>query len=76
MVRTMVYLPEVLHKAVKHLAVERHTSIAKLVQEALEVLFQEDMEDLAEGRRGLADYMAHPEKFIAYKEYRKRFKRK
>ena len=36
MMRTMVYLPEALHKAIKHLAIERGTSFARLVQEALE----------------------------------------
>ena len=66
----MVYLPDALHKAVKHLAVERRTSIAKLVTEALESLYQEDIEDLEEGRRGLQGYMHQPEKASTYSSYR------
>ncbi len=70
MVRTMVYLPEALHKAIKHLAVERGTSLAKIVTEALEVLYREDVEDLAIGRERLRVYMKHPDKAISYSAYR------
>ena len=72
MVRTMVYLPESLHKAIKHLAVERRTSIAKLVQEALEVLYMEDQEDLTVGRERLKNYLKEPENVISYDVYRKK----
>ena len=70
MIRTMVYLPDGLHRAVKHLAVERRTSIAKLVTEALEVLYQEDVEDLKVGRNRLQGYLAEPSKVISYSVYR------
>ena len=76
MTRTMVYLPDELHRGLKHLAVERHTSLAKLVQEAVETLYQEDLEDLQIGRERLRDYFAHPEQAISYATYRsKRRKR-
>ncbi len=70
MMRTMVYLPEGLHKAIKHLAIERGTSFAKLVQEALELLYKEDIEDLKIGRERLQEFLRHPEKAISYLEYR------
>lgn len=70
MTRTMVYLPDELHRGLKHLAVERHTSLAKLVQEALEVLYEEDLEDLEIGRKRLREYLAAPEKAIPYEVYR------
>ena len=70
MIRTMVYLPDSLHRAVKHLAVERRTSIAKLVTEALEVLYQEDIEDLKVGRNRLQGYSIQPSKVISYSVYR------
>lgn len=70
MVRTMVYLPDELHRAVKHLAVERRTSIAKLVTEALEALYQEDVEDLKTGRERLDSYLAHPERAVSYSSAR------
>ena len=76
MIRTMVYLPEGLHKAIKHLAVERGTSIAKLVTEALEVLYKEDVEDLNVGRERLEHSLAHSDKTVPYVSYRaKRLKR-
>lgn len=70
MIRTMVYLPEALHKAIKHLAVERGTSIAKLVTEALEALYKEDVEDLSVGRDRLEAYSKHPESVVPYPEYK------
>ncbi|MBI4432839.1 MAG: hypothetical protein HY592_05090 [Candidatus Omnitrophica bacterium] len=76
MIRTMVYLPEALHKSIKHLAVERGTSIAKLVTEALETLYQEDIEDLRVGHERLQSYQAQPAKSTSYASYRtKRLKR-
>ncbi len=72
MTRTMVYLPDDLHRGLKHLAVERHTSLAKLVQEAVEVLYEEDLEDLRIGRERLRDYTKHPEQGISYVDYRKK----
>lgn len=76
MIRTMVYLPEQLHKMIKHLAIERRTSMAKLVAEALEALYQEDVDDMRTGRERLAHYMAQPATAVPYTAYRaKRLKR-
>ena len=47
MKRTMVYLPDELHKNLKRLAVEQESSLASLVREAVETLYREDIEDLA-----------------------------
>ena len=69
MIRTMVTLPDELHRAIKHLAIERRTSIAKMVTEALQALYQEDMDDLKEGRRLLKEHLKHPEKAIPYEVY-------
>ena len=70
MTRTMVYLPDELHRGLKHLAVERSTSLAKLVQEAVETLYQEDLEDLQVGRKRLEEYLARPHQSKAYETYR------
>ena len=76
MTRTMVYLPDDLHRALKHLAVERKTSLARLVEEAVGVLYQEDLEDLEVGRKRLQNYFAHPERTLPYSAYRsKRLRR-
>ena len=76
MTRTMIYLPDKVHKGLKHLAVERRTSMAKLIQEAVEVLYQEDLDDLKVGHERLQDYLAHPDQGSDYSSYReKRLKR-
>lgn len=70
MTRTMVYLPDELHRAIKHLAVERRTSFAKLVAEALEALYHEDAEDLRIGRQRLESYLKRPAEAVSYAAYR------
>ena len=69
MTRTMIYLPDQLHRGLKHLAVERRTSLAKLVQEAVEVLYLEDLEDLKIARERYQDYLTHPENAIPFVSY-------
>ena len=66
MTRTMVYLEDQLHRRLKHLAVERRTSLAALIREAVDVLYREDMDDLRIGRQRLADYLKHPERSVPY----------
>lgn len=70
MTRTMVYLEDQLHRRLKHLAVERHTSLAALIREAVTALYKEDLEDLRIGRQRLAEYLKHPERAISYERYR------
>ena len=77
MTRTMVYLPDELHRAIKHLAVERRTSMAKLVAEALEMLYKEDIEDLKTARERFKSYLKKPDAALPYSSFRsKLLKRK
>ena len=70
MTRTMVYLENELHRCLKHLAVERQTSLAALIREAVTSLYREDLEDLRIGRQRRAEYLRHPERVISYDRYR------
>ena len=70
MTRTMVYLEDELHRRLKHLAVERHTSLAALIREALAALYREDLEDLRIGRQRRAEYFKRPDRVIPYERYR------
>ena len=70
MTRTMIYLPEGLHRGLKHLAVERATSLTALIREAVEALYREDLEDFQIGRERLKDYVAHPERAVPYAQVR------
>jgi len=75
MVRTMVYLPESLHRNLKHLAIERNTSLTGLVREGVEALYQEDLEDLKIGQKRLKELLTHPKQAVPYAEYRSRRRR-
>lgn len=70
MTRTMVYLEDELHRRLKHLAVERHMSLAALIREAVATQHREDLEDLEVGRKRRAEYLKHPERAIPYVQYR------
>jgi predicted DNA-binding protein len=72
----MVYLPESLHRNLKHLAIERRTSLTGLVREGVETLYREDIEDLKVGQKRLKELLAHPERAISYAEYRSRRRRR
>ena len=72
MIRTMVYLPEALHRALKHLAIERDASLTELIREGVESLYQEDLEDLQIGGKRYREYLAHPERAVSYAQYRSR----
>lgn len=76
MVRTMIYLPEPLHRSLKHLAIERHTSLTGLIRESAEVLYEEDREDLRIGQKRLKEHLAHPERAVPYSDYRSRRRRR
>lgn len=76
MVRTMVYLPESLHKSLRHLAIERDTSLTGLIREGVEALYHEDLEDLKIGQRRLRAHLAHPERAVSYSSYRSRRRRR
>ncbi len=72
MTRTMIYLQDEWHRRLKHLAVERRTSLAALIREAIASLYREDIEDLRIGRQRLAAYLRHPDKAVSYDTYRAR----
>ena len=76
MIRTMVYLPEPLHRSLKHLAIERRTSLTGLIRESAEVLYHEDLEDIRIGQKRLREHLAHPERSILYSDYRSRRRRR
>ena len=73
MKRTMVYLPDELHKNLKRLAVERESSLASLVREAVQALYMEDLEDLAHAASFLRSYKpGSGEDYEAYRVNRRR----
>ena len=76
MVRTMVYLPESLHRSLKHLAIERDTSLTGLIREGAEALYHEDLEDIRVAQKRLKAHLAHPRQAVSYVDYRQRRRRR
>lgn len=68
MKRTMVLLPEQTHKRLKHLAVEKETSLAQLIRDAVEDQLGEDLEDIARAEKVLKSFK--PDRGISYEAYR------
>jgi len=66
----MVLLPEPMHKRLKLLAVEKETSLAQLIREAVENQLQEDLEDIARAETVLKSFK--PGSGIPYEGYRTR----
>ena len=66
--RTMILLPSDTHRRLKHLAVERETSLARLVRDAVEAFMDEDGEDIRRADRILASFS--PGRGLDYKVYR------
>ena len=68
MKRTMVLLSEQMHKRLKHLAVEKETSLAQLIREAVEDQLEEELEDIAKAEKLLKSFK--PGRGISYETYR------
>ncbi len=69
MVRTTIYLPEHLHHNLKHMAVERHHSMAHLLREAVEEVYEQDMKDLRKAHQAWKVHLRHPGKAVSARAY-------
>jgi len=76
MKRTMVYLPDELHKNLKRLSVERETSMAALLREAALALLAEECDDIEEARRALKEFRENPAAAVSLDEYHDRRKKR
>ena len=70
MKRTMILLPADTHKRLKHLAVERETSLGQIVRDAVEGLVREDKEDIARAAAVLKSFRLGSG--TSYESYRSR----
>ena len=72
MKKTMVYLPDELHKNLKRLAVERDTSMANIIRDAAVAVIEEEREDLEDGRKALREFRRDPSSAVSLKDYHRR----
>ncbi|MBI4249458.1 MAG: ribbon-helix-helix protein, CopG family [Elusimicrobia bacterium] len=75
MKKTMIYLPDDLHKNLKRLAVERDTSMAELMRDAALAVVEEGREDLEDARKALQEFRRDPSSAVPLAEYHRRRKR-
>jgi hypothetical protein len=69
MIRTTIFLPQNLHANLKHLAIERHCSMADLLREAVEQLYKDDLSDLRAAREAWATHSKVADKGVPAREY-------
>ena len=69
MKRTMIYLPDGVHKGLKELALEANTSVAELIRKAVNAVYGEDIEDMQVMEEELAKYRADPDSAIDLDSY-------
>ena len=74
MKRTMIYLPDEIHKGLRELALEADTSVAELIRRAVKTVYGEDIEDIRVMEEEIANYRAHPETAISWEELRRQKK--
>lgn len=72
MKKTMVYLPDELHKNLKRLAVERDTSMAEIIRDAAMAVLEEEREDLADARKALQEFRRSPSTAVSLAAYHRR----
>jgi len=69
MKRTMIYLPDEIHKGLRELAVEADTSVAELIRRAVKTVYGEDIEDIQVMEEELAKYRDDPNSAIDLDAY-------
>lgn len=72
MKKTMIYLPDELHKNLKRLAVERDTSMADLIRDAAVAVVEEEREDLEDAKKALQEFRRDPSTALSLSDYHRR----
>lgn len=69
MVRTTIYLPEHIHRGMKMMAAANGKSMADLLREAIEELYDEDLADIRAADEAMREYRKNPKAAISAREY-------
>ncbi len=70
MKRLTVILPDQLVDDLKEVARRRHKRVSTLVRQAVERVYEDDLDSLI-GERALDEYLSDPSQWISLEEYRK-----
>ena len=74
MKRTMIYLPDEVHKGLRKQAFEANTSVAELIRKAVDKAYGEDIEDIRDAEEEIAKYLRDPSTAISFSELRRQKK--
>ena len=69
MTRTTIYLPDEVHNGLKHLAVERHQSMADLLRKAVQEVYDNDLKDLHAAQKIWKAHLKNPKKAVSAAAY-------
>ena len=69
MVRTTIYLPKQLHRALKMLAARESKSMADLLRESVIKSYKEDMADIDAADEAMREYRKNPKSAVTIESY-------
>jgi predicted DNA-binding protein len=68
MVRTTIYLPVAIHRALKMMAARGGISMADLLRESVVRSYKEDMEDIRDADKAMREYRKNPKSAVTLEE--------
>jgi len=69
MIRTTIYLPEHIHRGMKMMAAANGKSMADLLREALEQVYEEDLADIQAANEAMKEHRKHPNSDISLRDF-------
>ncbi len=69
MIRTTIFLPKKVHRALKMLAAREGQSMADLLRESIVQTYKEDMDDIRAADEAMRDYHKNPKSAVSFEDY-------
>ncbi|MFI5362416.1 MAG: ribbon-helix-helix domain-containing protein [Elusimicrobiota bacterium] len=69
MIRTTIYLPDHVHRGMKMMAAANGKSMADLLREALEQVYEDDLADIRAADEAMAEHRKNPKSTISLREH-------
>jgi predicted DNA-binding protein len=69
MVRTTIYLPEQVHRGMKMMAAANGKSMADLLREALEQVYEDDLADIQAANEAMKEHRKNPNSGISLRDH-------
>jgi len=69
MKRTTIYLPEKTHRMIRKMSVSSEKPMSRIVIDAVESTYREELKDIADAETALAEYRRNPKSAVDFLEY-------